>query len=180
MHRCTVEAEALPLPNSRDVLTEVLHRGARQLLAEAIEAEIADWIDCHADVRDAAGRRQVVRNGFLPERTIATGIGPVPVRQPRVHDRRSPDQAEKFTSAVLPPYLRKTKSLEELIPWLYLKGVSTGDFSEALAALVGPNAPGLSASTVTRLKAIWEQEYDEWIAKAREKFDSKTTTTLFA
>ena len=162
MDRCTVESGTLPLPGSRDALTEVLHRGARQLLAEAVEVEVADWIDRHADVRDAAGRRQVVRNGFLPERTIATGIGPVAVRQPRVHDRRPPDRAEKFTSAVLPPYLRKTKSLEELIPWLYLKGVSTGDFSEALAALVGPDAPGLSASTVTRLKALWEYEYDGW------------------
>jgi putative transposase len=160
--RCTAEPGTSPLPGGRDALTEVLHNGARRLLAEAVEAEVADWIDRHADLRDAAGRRQVVRNGSLPERTIATGIGPVAVKQPRVHDRRPADRAEKFTSAVVPPYLRKTKSLEELIPWLYLKGVSTGDFSEALAALVGPDARGLSASTVTRLKAAWEQEYDAW------------------
>jgi putative transposase len=162
MHRCTAEAGTLPLPSGRDVLTEVLHRGAQQLLAEAVEAEVADWIDHRQQVRDPAGHRQVVRNGFLPERTITTGIGPVAVKQPRVHDRRPAGQAEKFISAVLPPYLRKTKSLDELIPWLYLKGVSTGDFSEALAALVGPDCPGLSASTVTRLKAVWEQEYDHW------------------
>jgi putative transposase len=162
MHRCTVAAGTLPLPSGRDVLTEVLHRGAQQLLAEAVEAEVADWIDDRQQLRDPAGHRQVVRNGFLPERTITTGIGPVAVKQPRVHDRRPAGQAEKFTSAVLPPYLRKTKSLDELIPWLYLKGVSTGDFSEALAALVGPDCPGLSASTVTRLKAVWEQEYDQW------------------
>jgi transposase-like protein len=104
----------------------------------------------------------VVRNGSLPARTITTGVGPVEVKQPRVHDRRAPEEREKFTSAILPPYLRKTKSIEELIPWLYLKGVSTGDFSEALAALLGPDAPGLSASTVTRLKAVWETEHQAW------------------
>jgi transposase-like protein len=98
----------------------------------------------------------------MPERTITTGIGDVAVQQPRVHDRRPDGKREKFTSAILPPYLRKTKSIEELIPWLYLKGVSTGDFNEALAALLGPEAKGLSASTVMRLKGIWEQEYQEW------------------
>jgi len=98
----------------------------------------------------------------LPQRTITTGVGPVTVKQPRVQDRRPPEQREKFASAILPPYLRKTKSVEELIPWLYLKGVSTGDFSEALAALLGPDAKGLSATTVTRLKGLWEQEYHDW------------------
>ena len=105
---------------------------------EAIEAEVAAWIDDHAHLKDDAGRQQVVRNGHLPERTIQTGIGPIEVQQPRVRDRRPADQREAFTSAILPPYLRKTKSLEELIPWLYLKGVSTGDFSEALQAMLGP------------------------------------------
>src|SRR5262249_56382652 len=95
-------------------------------------------------------------------RALAGGVGPAEVEQPRVHDRRGAEQREKFSSAILPPYLRKTKSVEELIPWLYLKGVSTGDFSEALAALLGPQAKGLSASTVTRLKGIWEQEYQDW------------------
>jgi transposase-like protein len=131
-------------------------------LAQAIEAEVADGIDRHRDCLDADGRRQVVRNGHLPERTISTGVGPVAVRQPRVHDRRPEGQREKFASAILPPYLRKTKGVEELIPWLYLKGVSTGDFSEALAALLGPDAKGLSATTVTRLKGLWEKEYHDW------------------
>src|SRR5262249_50256526 len=89
-------------------------------------------------------------------------IGPLEVQQPRVRDRRPADQRQKFTSAILPAYLRKTRSIEELIPWLYLKGVSTGDFSEALAALLGPQAKGLSAATVTRLKSVWQQEYDAW------------------
>ena len=132
------------------------------MLAQAIEAEVDAYLEAHSHLRDEVGRQQVVRNGFLPQRTILTGIGAVEVKQPRVKDRRPAEQREKFSSTILPPYLRKTRSIEELIPWLYLKGVSTGDFSEALAALVGPDAPGLSASTVTRLKAHWEQEYDEW------------------
>jgi putative transposase len=162
----TTETRIVPLPQAQDVLTDLLRQGAQQLLAQAIEAEVADWIDRHQDCRDAAGRRQVVRNGHLPERTITTGVGPVTVQQPRVHDRRPTERREKFTSAILPPYLRKTKSVEELIPWLYLKGVSTGDFSEALAALLGPDAKGLSATTVTRLKGLWEQEYHEWSKRA--------------
>ena len=162
MRYSTSETAIVPLPQSQDVLSDVLHRGAEQLLAQAIEAEVADWIERHQDCRDAVGHRQVVRNGHLPERAITTGIGPVAVKQPRVHDRRPAEQREKFSSAILPPYLRKTKSVEELIPWLYLKGISTGDFSEALAALLGPNAKGLSATTVTRLKGLWEQEYYDW------------------
>ena len=162
MTSSTTETRIVPLPQAQDVLTDLLRRGAQQLLAQAIEAEVADWIDRHQGCRDAAGRRQVVRNGHLPQRTITTGVGPVPVQQPRVHDRRPAELREKFNSAILPPYLRKTKSVEELIPWLYLKGVSTGDFSEALAALLGPDAKGLSATTVTRLKGLWEQEYHDW------------------
>jgi putative transposase len=159
---------ALPATTSRDVLTEILRDGAQRLLAQAVEAEVAEWIASRADVTDDAGRRQVVRNGYLPKRSITTGIGRVEVQQPRVLDRRTPDEAEPFSSKILPPYLRKTKSLEELIPWLYLKGVSTGDFDEALAALVGPNCPGLSASTVTRLKTSWEGEFQEWNQRSLE------------
>jgi len=138
------------------------------MLADMIQAEVEDWLAQRAHVRDEQGRRQVVRNGYLPEREITTGVGPVKVKQPRVRDRRVETEAEPFTSKILPPYLRKTKSIEELIPWLYLKGVSTGDFSEALKALVGPNAPGLSATTVTRLKAVWEEEYREWSKRSLE------------
>ena len=162
MDPCTTNAVPVPLPAGSDVLTEVLRDGAQRLLAQAIDAEVGDWIDRHQHCRDDRGHRQVVRNGYLPQRTLASGIGPIAVEQPRVHDRRPQGQREKFTSAILPPYLRKTKSIEELIPWLYLKGVSSGDFSEALAALLGPEAKGLSASTITRLKGIWEQEYQDW------------------
>ncbi len=162
MSLSTTDARIVPLPQAQDVLTDLLRRGAQQLLAQAVEAEVADWIERHRDCRDEQGRRQVVRNGHLPARTITTGVGAVEVQQPRVQDRRAADQREKFTSAILPPYLRKTRSIEELIPWLYLKGVSTGDFSEALAALLGPDAKGLSATTVTRLKGLWEKEYQDW------------------
>jgi putative transposase len=162
MDCCTIDLRVVPVPQGKDVLSEVLRQGAQKLLAQAIEAEVAGWIERHSQLCDEAGHRHVVRNGSMPARTITTGVGPVEVKQPRVHDRRSPQEREKFTSAILPPYLRKTKSIEELIPWLYLKGVSTGDFSEALAALLGPDAPGLSASTVTRLKGVWETEYQAW------------------
>jgi putative transposase len=132
------------------------------MLARAIEAEIADWIDAHAHLYDESGRRQVVRNGAHPERTILTGLGPITVKQPRVLDRRPPHAKEVFRPSVLPPYLRRTKTIDELIPWLYLKGVSTGDFPEALQSLLGPDAKGLSANTVTRLKAAWEAEHQAW------------------
>ena len=138
------------------------------MLVQAIEAEVAEWIEVHAQVTNEAGRRQVVRNGYLTKRTITTGIGPIEVEQPRVLDRRVKEEREPFSSKILPPYLRKTKSLEELIPWLYLKGISTGDFSEALVSLVGPTAKGLSAATVTRLKQIWEGEFQEWNQRSLE------------
>jgi putative transposase len=150
----------LPVP-ARDVLTSILRDGAQQLLAKAIEMEIVEWLEARQQL-DAQGRRQVVRNGYLPERTIVTGLGEVAVKQPRVRDRRPPAERESFQSKILPPYLRKTKSIEELIPWLYLKGISTGGFEEALQALLGPDCPGLSATTITRLKASWEQEHEDW------------------
>ena len=157
-----------PGNSSKDVLSDVLRQGAQRMLAQAIETEVAEWIEGRTQVTDDEGRRQVVRNGYLPKRTITTGIGPIEVEQPRVLDRRAKEEAEPFSSKILPPYLRKTKSIDELIPWLYLKGVSTGDFSEALVSLVGPNAAGLSASTVTRLKQIWESEFQEWNERSLE------------
>jgi putative transposase len=165
MQSSTTEIRVVPGSErigSADVLTDILRQGAQKLLAQAIEAEVSEWVDGHKDCLDDEGRRQVVRNGHLPGRTITTGLGQVDVKQPRVHDRRPACEAEKFSSKILPPYLRKTKSIEELLPWLYLKGISTGDFSEALAALLGPDAPGLSASTITRLKDVWQQEYQDW------------------
>ena len=160
MEENTVIAFRRPANFQEDPLTEVLQAGAHKLLAQAIEAEVASFLEAYAALVDDAGRRRVVRNGYLPERAIQTGIGPVSVRQPRVRDRG--DGAIRFTSAILPRYLRRTKSLEDLLPWLYLKGISTGDFSEALAALLGTQAPGLSASTITRLKEVWQDEMERW------------------
>ena len=147
-----------------DPLTEVLRAGARELLAQAVEAEVAEFLEGHATLVDDRGRRRIVRNGHLPERLTQTGIGPVNVRQPRVRDRRAGEGAGaiRFTSAILPRYLRRTKSLEDLLPWLYLRGISSGDFSEALAALLGAQAPGLSASTIGRLKEVWQDEMERW------------------
>ncbi|MES0404267.1 MAG: IS256 family transposase [Hyphomicrobium sp.] len=145
-------------------LDETLREGARQMLLKAIEAEAADYVEAHQQEVDKDGRRLVVRNGYARQRSIVTGVGTLQVSAPRVADRRVDEQGRKFrfTSRILPPYLRRTKSVEELIPWLYLKGISTGDFSEALAALVGPDAPGLSATTVVRLKEVWRREYETW------------------
>jgi len=156
-----------PVAAVKDVLTEVLRSGAQRMLAAALETEVESYLAQHRDARDDAGRKLVVRNGRCPERTIQTGLGDIDVRRPRVNDRRVDEDGRRihFTSSILPPYLRRTKSVEELIPWLYLKGVSTGDFSEALAALLGQDAPGLSASTVVRLKQIWETDFKEWTCR---------------
>lgn len=145
-----------------DPLTEVLRQGARKLLAQAIEAEVEDFLAQHQALSDDKGRARLVRNGHLPEREIQTGLGAVSVKAPRVHDRCKGEGKLRFNSGILPRYLRRSQSLEELIPWLYLKGVSTGDFQEALAALLGGSAPGLSASTVSRLKGVWSQEFTSW------------------
>jgi transposase-like protein len=142
-------------------------------LSQAVEAEVDTWIESHKHLSDEQGRRQVVRNGHLPKRAIITGVGPMEVTQPRVHDRRGPGAldalgrpVEPFRSKILPPYLRKTKSVEELIPWLYLKGISTGDFTESLRALLGPDVPGLSATTVTRLITTWQKDYEAWNSRS--------------
>ena len=146
-----------------DPLTEVLRNGARVLLAQAVEVEVASFVDEHAAQLTEDGRRRLVRHGHLPAREIMTGIGPVAVRCPRVRDRVS-EGAERirFSSAILPPYARRSKSLEVLIPVLYLKGISTGEFEEALVALLGRDAGGLSASTIIRLKEAWSEEHARW------------------
>lgn len=148
-----------------DPLTDVLRDGARALLAKAVEAEVAGFLDKHADLKTEDGRSRVVRHGYLPEREVMTGIGPIAVRQPRVRDRSAAaDDAGRirFSPAILPPYVRRSKSIETLLPVLYLKGISTGDFSEALAALLGKDAAGLSASAIGRLKDGWLDEHAAW------------------
>ncbi len=142
-----------------DPLTEMLRTGANHLIQQAVEAELEELLGQHAGRRLEDGRAGVVRNGYLPERKIQTGIGPVTVQIPKV--RAKTGEPVTFRSALIPPYVRKTKSLEAALPWLYLKGVSTGEMAEALKVLVGPQAEGLSASTVSRLKQTWAQEYQE-------------------
>ncbi|MFC1895627.1 transposase, partial [Thermodesulfobacteriota bacterium] len=156
---------ALKKPDSfvDDPITEIIRQGARKLLAQALEAEIQLFVNQYTDFKDELGRQRIVRNGYRPEREIQSGIGSIPVKAPRVRDRQTePSTRIHFSSSILPPYLRKTKSIEELIPWLYLKGISTGDFSDALAALVGQGAPGLSPATISRLKTTWQQDLDQW------------------
>jgi transposase-like protein len=144
---------------TKNLLEDIIREGARKLLQTAIEHEVNTYIDLFKDLKDEKGRRMVVRHGSLPERSLLTGIGPLTVRQPRVRDKR---EDNSFTSTILPRYLRRVPSLDNLIPTLYLKGISTGDFTQALEAILGDNAKGLSASTVVRLKRQWEQEYKEW------------------
>jgi len=143
----------------RSVLDEIARQGAQQMLQTALETEIAEHLAQFANVVDTEGRRMVVRNGHLPERELATGVGPVTVKQPRARDRSG---RARFSSKILPPFLRRLPSVDALIPVLYLKGVSTGDFSEALSAILGPNASGLSATNIVRLKEGWAKEYEAW------------------
>jgi len=145
---------------SQDELTAVIRAGARKLIAQALEAEVTELLSAFGDQHDANGRARVVRNGYQPEREIQTGIGPVTVQVPKVRSRQG--QAVQFHSALVPPYVRKSRSLETALPWLYLKGISTGEMQSALEVLVGPEAKGLSASTVARLKQTWRAEYETW------------------
>src|SRR5256714_10978280 len=146
-----------------DSLTEILRNGARALLTQAVETEVAAFLGRYADLKTEAGHQRVVRHGHLPEREIMTGIGSVAVRQPRVRDREAVGGEQiRFSPTILPPYARRTKSLEVLIPILYLKGIATGDFEEALGALLGKDAGGLSASTIARLKEAWGDEHARW------------------
>ena len=164
MTKTTVIDFAKPSDFSPDQLTDLLRAGAQKLLVTAVRAEVSEFMAGHVHLLDDEGRQRLVQHGFLPEREVITGIGKVAVQVPRVRDRgANPDGSKvRFNSSLVPPYLRKSKSVEELLPWLYLKGISTEDFSEALASLVGTDADGLSASTITRLKATWWDEYEAW------------------
>ena len=143
-----------------DPLHELIRTGARHMIEVAIESELQCFLEQYRGKETDSGQAAVVRNGYLPERELQTGIGPVAVRIPKVRSRS--DEPVTFRSALVPPYVRKTKSLESALPWLYLKGVSTGEMGEALKVLVGESASGLSASTVSKLKARWMQEYKDW------------------
>ena len=158
MEKTLIEWENQAAAN-RSALDDLVTQGAQRMLQAALEAEVADYVNRHQLVCDKNGRRQVVRNGKLPKRTVLTGAGALQVEQPRVNDKRS---GKKFTSSILPPYMRKSPTLEKLIPVLYLKGISTGQFGEALEAILGPGAGGLSATSVTRLIQEWQKDYQAW------------------
>lgn len=145
---------------AKDLLTELLRSGAQKLIVEAVKVEFEAFLSNYEGVVDANGRAAVVRNGHQPERHVLTGIGPVVVTVPKVRSRR--DEAAVFRSALVPPYVRRAKALDAALPWLYLHGISTGNMSEALVALVGPQAKGLSAPVVSRLKHQWSEEYAAW------------------
>ena len=151
-----------PEGNFEDHLTEILRHGCTRILSEALKTEIGIFIEHYKELRDAQGRQRVIRNGYLPQREIQTGLGQVKVQVPRARDRESDGDSIRFSSSILPPYLRRTRSIEELLPWLYLKGVSTGDFKDALSALLGKDAPGLSPKTIGRLKSKWHADLEQW------------------
>jgi putative transposase len=149
-------------PTARNILDELVHEGARRMLQAALEDEIQVFIERHKHLVDESGRKVVVRNGYLPERDLVSGVGPIPIKQPRVRDKSG---QSRFSSSILPPFMRRIPSIDALIPVLYLKGVSTGDFSEALEAILGPQAKGMSATNIVRLKEGWKNEYDTWTAR---------------
>ena len=153
-----------PATITEDALTKLIREAAKAVLAEAISAEAEEHIDRFRSVVDEKGNRRVVLNGYLPEREIQTGAGVLPIRQPRVRVKDAgPDEGElKFQSKLIPPYLRKAKNIEDLIPWLYLRGISTNDMTDVLAGLLGVDPVGFSASSVVRCKKVWEDEFSAW------------------
>jgi putative transposase len=156
-----VRSEAAMMPGSLD---ELAREGARRMLKKALEAEVAQYVDEHRDEVDEDGRRLVVRNGQGKSRRVTCGAGTLEVQAPRVNDKRIDDNGERhrFTSKILPPYMRRSPKVAEVLPILYLRGLSTGDFREALPVLLGEDAAGLSATTIVRLTAEWEQEYQQF------------------
>ncbi|MCK1680163.1 IS256 family transposase [Bradyrhizobium sp. 147] len=147
-----------------DPLTDILRAGARQLLAQAVEVEVETFLATVKDLKLADGRARVVRHGYGPARRIQTGVGPVEVARAKIRDRGTPSDGERirFSSAILPLWARRTRSLDALLPVLYLRGISTGDFQEALTALLGKDAPNLSPAVISRLTAEWQGEYERW------------------
>ncbi len=143
-------------------LDGIAREGARRMLQAALLTEADEFVARHAGVVDEDGRRQVVRNGYLPQRDLLTGAGRLALDAPRVRDKRGAEDGVSFTSAILPRYLRRSKALDELIPWLYLRGISTGAMQDALTALLGENAPALSANVVVKLTGQWRDEFESW------------------
>src|SRR5215469_1390182 len=151
---------------AKSYLEQLLSEGARKLLQAAIENEVSEYLEGRSNRRTESGERSVVRNGYLPERDLVTGVGPVKIRQPQVRHR----DGGSFSSEILPRYMRRVPSIYALIPALYLKGISTGDFTEALSAILGEKAAGLSATNIVRLKASWEEDYKAWCQRDLKRY----------
>jgi len=162
MNKDTVVTFENPAEFKHDLLTEVIRQGAHQLLAAAVKAEVEEFLASYADQQSLDGKSRFVRNGYLPERNIQTGVGEVAVKVPRVRDRAFVKDGVKFGSSIIPKYLRRSGDMNELLPLLYLKGLSTNDFAEALVPLIGDKAKEISPGVISRLKAKWETEYQDW------------------
>ena len=160
MRKYTPEKDFCPEKSETwSVLEQLAREGARKMLQQALELEVEEYIQAHTKDTNSSGRKTVVRNGYHPNRSIVSGIGPIPIRQPRVDDRKQP---QRFSSMILPKYLRRMPSVDKLIPFLYLKGISSNDFSQALTAILGEGVKGLSPTNIVRLKRCWEREYLSW------------------
>ena len=164
MDKCTKEPQFIKEENTWSVLEKVARDGARKMLQLAMENEVEEFITKYSTLTDENGRKIVTKNGYMPERQILTGIGPLEIKQPRIDDRalKTGSAHERFTSRILPRYLRRIPSIDNLIPTLYLKGISTNDFPAALSAILGQGATGLSPANIVRLKASWEKDYLAW------------------
>lgn len=163
MSKTTIETRFEAMPETAKALEDFVREGARRMLQAALDAEVADYIESQKHVVDSEGKRLVVRNGTMPERAVLTGAGPLKITRPRVDDRELEGTGkERFTSRILPRFMRRAPSIDTLVPVLYLKGISTDDFPTALEAILGPDAKGLSASTVVRLKEVWTAEQEAW------------------
>jgi transposase-like protein len=172
MAHCTTENHFEKDTDTWSVLEETLREGARRMLQQALENEIEEYLGKHACLTDENGRRLVVKNGYHPARDIVTGLGPITVKAPRADNRKlDPERKSPFTSAILPRYMRKIPSVDNLLPVLYLKGISTNSFQDALAAILGEGAAGLSAANIVRLKKSWEDDFKAW--QSRDLSDNK-------
>jgi putative transposase len=163
MNNCTKETQFIKEESTWSVLEQVAREGARKMLQLALENEVEEFAQKYSTLRDESGRKVVAKNGYMPQRDIVTGMGPLSIKQPRIDDRTLKGYSyERFTSNILPRYLRRIPSIDSLIPALYLKGISTNDSPAALTAILGEGASGLSAANIVRLKNCWEKDYLEW------------------
>jgi len=164
MEKCTKETQFIKEESTWSVLEQVTREGARKMLQLALENEVKEFVQKHSNLTDEDGRKVVAKNGYMPERDIVTGMGPLTIIQPRIDDRNLKEHCnnDRFTSNILPRYLRRIPSIDNLIPALYLKGISTNDFPTALSAILGEKASGLSATNIVRLKNCWEKDYLQW------------------